>query len=278
MATRPTHFGRYEVIGVAGKGAMGTVYIGRDPDGERKVAIKTCSETGDPDSAQTKVFHKLFLNEAHAAGNLTHPNIIDIYDSGEQGGTLYIIMEYVEGGETLEAYIKPDNLLPIKKAVETFYQCAKALDYAHRQGVIHRDIKPSNIMFGVNGAVKLCDFGVAHSAVGDMTQIMGAVGTPRYMSPEQTRDQDATNKTDLYALGLVMYQLLTGVPAQTGSNIVELFTAIRNTVPPLVTELRPELPNRLARILSQTLEKDPVNRYGSGQQIANDLVSVFGEL
>ena len=278
MATLPTHFGRYSVSSVAGKGAMGTVYVGHDPETDRKIAIKTCSPAGGFDSPQAKISRKLFLNEAHSAGNLRHPNIIRIYDSGEQGHSLYIIMKYVEGGETLEPYIKSDNLLPVKKAVETFYQCAKALDYAHRQGVIHRDIKPSNIMVNEQGAIKLCDFGVAHSALGDMTQVLGRVGTPRYMSPEQTRDDDATNKTDLYSLGLVMYELLTGTPAQDGDNILELFTSIRDIAPPMVTELRPELPSRLAQILVKVLEKEPAKRYGSGQELAGDLVSVFGEL
>ena len=168
--------------------------------------------------------------------------------------------------------------MPVKKALETFYQCAKALDYAHRQGVIHRDIKPGNIMVTASGVVKICDFGVAHNAVGDMTQIMGSMGTPRYMSPEQTMDEDTTNKTDLYCLGVVMYELLTGSRPCPGDSLTELFLSIRSHVPEPVTSIRPELPEALERILVKLLEKEPANRYGNGQALARDLAGVFGEL
>lgn len=257
---------------------MGIVYIAHDPFEDREVAVKVCRIPDDTSSELRKFTRKIFYNEAHSAGVLKHPNILQIFDAGEDEGQPYIVMEYVEGGETLKSYTTGTNLLPIKSVVEIFYQCAKALDYAHRKGVIHRDIKPTNIMLTRNGEVKIADFGIAHNAAGESTQVMGLMGSPRYMSPEQVQEEEVTNKTDLYSLGIVAYELLSGKPPFLAKTIPQLVRKIVDEPAPSPRELRPELPARLEDILDRVMQKKPERRHGSGQELAADLASVFGEL
>ena len=257
---------------------MGVVYVAHDPFQDREVAVKVCRIPDDTSSEIRKFARKLFYNEAHSAGVLKHPNILQVFDAGEEDGQPYIVMEYVDGGETLKSYTRNDHLLPVKSVVELFYQCAKALDYAHRKGVIHRDIKPTNIMLTRNGEVKIADFGIAHNAAGESTQVMGMMGSPRYMSPEQVQEQEVTNKTDLYSLGIVAYELLTGKPPFFAKTIPQLVRKIIDDPAPSPRELRPDLPPRLEDILDRVMQKKPERRHGSGQELAADLASVFGEL
>lgn len=257
---------------------MGIVYAGYDPFEDRDVAVKVCRIPEDTGQELRKITRKIFFNEAHSAGALKHPNILQVYDAGEENDEPYIVMEFVKGGETLKDFTDPETILPTKSVVEIFYQCAKALDYAHRHGVIHRDIKPTNIMRTSEGDVKIADFGVAHNATGDATQVMGIMGSPRYMSPEQVREEDLTNKTDLYSLGIVAFELLTGRPPFPATSIPQLIRKIINEPAPSVCEMRPDLPVRLDRILRKVLEKDPAKRFGSGQELAAELAGVFGEL
>ncbi len=278
MSDLPEKIGKYEITGLAGEGNMGIVYIAHDPFEDREVAVKVCRIPDDTSSELRKFTRKIFYNEAHSAGVLKHPNILQIFDAGEDEGQPYIVMEYVEGGETLKSYTTSTKLLPIKSVVEIFYQCAKALDYAHRKGVIHRDIKPTNIMLTRNGEVKIADFGIAHNAAGESTQVMGLMGSPRYMSPEQVQEEDVTNKTDLYSLGIVAYELLSGKPPFLAKTIPQLVRKIVNEPAPSPREFRPELPARLEDILDRVMQKKPERRHGSGQELAADLASVFGEL
>ncbi len=278
MSDLPEKIGKYEVTGLAGEGNMGVVYVAHDPFEDREVAVKVCRIPDDTSSEIRKFARKMFYNEAHSAGVLKHPNILQIFDAGEEEGQPYIVMEYVEGGETLKAYTRKSNLLPVKSVVEIFYQCSKALDYAHRKGVIHRDIKPTNIMLTRNGEVKIADFGIAHNAAGESTQVMGMMGSPRYMSPEQVQEQEVTNKTDLYSLGIVAYELLTGKPPFLAKTIPQLVRKIIDDPAPSPREMRPELPPRLEDILDRVMQKKPERRHGSGQELAADLASVFGEL
>ncbi len=278
MSDLPEKIGKYEITGLAGEGNMGIVYIAHDPFEDREVAVKVCRIPDDTSSELRKFTRKIFYNEAHSAGVLKHPNILQIFDAGEDEGQPYIVMEYVEGGETLKSYTTSANLLPIKSVVEIFYQCAKALDYAHRKGVIHRDIKPTNIMLTRNGEVKIADFGIAHNAAGESTQVMGLMGSPRYMSPEQVQEEEVTNKTDLYSLGIVAYELLSGKPPFLAKTIPQLVRKIVDEPAPSPRELRPELPARLEDILDRVMQKKPERRHGSGQELAADLASVFGEL
>jgi serine/threonine protein kinase len=278
MAELPEKIGKYEITSVAGEGNMGVVYRARDPFENRDVAIKVCRIPEDTGGELRKITRKIFFNEAHSAGLLKHPNILQVYDAGEENDQPYIVMEYVEGGETLKSYTVPEKLLPTKAIVEILYQCAKALDYAHRHGVIHRDIKPTNIMLTADGNVKIADFGIAHNATGDATQVMGVMGSPRYMSPEQVQEHELTNKTDLYSLGIVAFELLTGRPPFLGKSIPELVRKILNEPAPKLSVVNPSLPARLGEVLERVLEKNPGKRFGSGQEIASDLAGVFGEL
>ena len=278
MSELPEKIGKYEIASVAGEGNMGIVYLARDPFENRDVAIKICRIPEGTSGELRKITKKIFYNEAHSAGLLKHPNILQVHDAGEEDGQPYIVMEYVEGGETLKSFTQPEKLLPTKTVVEILYQCAKALDYAHRHGVIHRDIKPTNIMLTADGNVKIADFGVAHNATGDATQVMGVMGSPRYMSPEQVQEHELTNKTDLYSLGIVAYELLTGNAPFLGKSIPELVGKILDDPAPLLRTMNPDVPARLEEILKRILEKDPRKRFGSGQEIASDLAGVFGEL
>lgn len=210
MSELPEKFGKYHVLGLAGRGNMGVVYVGYDPFADRDVAIKVSNVEEKLEDTAARQARKLFFNEAHMAGLLNHPNILKIFDAGVEDGEPYIVMEYVEQGETLLEYCDPATLLPVPRVAAIIAKCARAIDYAHRQGVIHRDIKPSNIMQTPDGEVKIGDFGIAHRTLADDTHVLGIVGTPRYMSPEQVQEEKITGQTDIYSLGVVMFELLTG--------------------------------------------------------------------
>ena len=187
----PDKVGKYVIVKEVGRGSTGVVYLSHDPYYRRDVAIKVYNlESQDEDRA--RVTRKMFLSEAHMVGMLQHPNILPIYDAGEEDGHYYIVTEHVHGARTLSAYCKPDNLLPIDDVVEIMYKCAKALHYAHSRGVIHRDIKPSNIMLTQANDVRIIDFGIALVADSDISRIEGIAGSPSYMSPEQVQSLEIT--------------------------------------------------------------------------------------
>ena len=273
----PKNLGKYEVVEEIDRGSMGTVYLGHDPYIDRPVAIKVAhaEQLNDEDSGEQ--YRKMFFNEAHTAGRLTHPNIIGIYDAGVDGENCYIVMEYVKGGQTLKPYTKGDALLPVDKVVEISFKCAKALDYAHKQGVIHRDIKPTNILVTEDMDVKIGDFSIAHITKLDSTETMpmGLVGSPRYMSPEQVNEDFITSQTDLFSLGIVMYELLSGKHPFAAENFSRLVQKILNEHPPKVTEFRSEISPTLADIVDKALAKDVDNRYQMGLDIASDLSRAF---
>lgn len=278
--TVPEKLGKYEVREEINRGSMGVVYLGYDPYIDREVAIKVAflDSLNDPESGAR--YRKMFFNEAHTAGLLTHPNIMNIFDAGVDEDNCYIIMEYVQGGNTLASYCNSDNLLPVDKVVEVIFKCAKALDYAHRQGVIHRDIKPSNILFTPEEDVKIGDFSIAHVVNADSTetQVGGVMGSPRYMSPEQLREEEVGVQTDIYSLGIVMYELLTGHQAFKAENFSALVNKILNENPVDMTELRSDLPAELNNILSRAIAKDVKERYQMGMELAADLSQAFDEL
>ncbi len=278
MPELPEKFGKYHVVGLAGRGNMGVVYLGYDPFADRDVAIKVSTVKENLEDTAARQARKLFFNEAHMAGLLDHPNILKILDAGEENGEPYIVMEYVEGSHTLLPYCQPKEMLPVPKVAEIIAICARAIDYAHRQGVIHRDIKPSNIMQTIDGDLKIGDFGIAHRTLADTTHVLGIVGSPRYMSPEQVQEDKVSGQTDLYSLGVVMFELLTGRGPFVGASLSSLIHQIVNEPPPSVLELRPELPGALDDILMCALAKDPSQRYRSGIEFASDLAGVFSEL
>ena len=203
--------GKYEVQGKLGEGATSTVYLAHDPFSDRQVAVKVIFPEVLKDREQGRQYRHLLMNEASLAGKLIHPHIVQIFDAVLDDDESYIVMEYVAGG-TLEQFCQPDNLLPLNRLAEMIFKCTRALEYAYRQGITHRDIKPANILLtGTGGGdIKISDFGAAlQTRDQTQTQVSG-VGSPAYMSPQQVREMPLTHQTDIYSLGVVMYQLLTG--------------------------------------------------------------------
>ena len=279
-ASIPEKLGKYEILEEIGRGSMGVVYKAYDPYIDRRVAIKVALADALKDKELEARFKKMFFNEAHTAGMLRHPNILDIFDAGIDGEKCYIVMELVEGGQTIRPHCRAENLLPINQAVEIIFKCANALDYAHRQGVIHRDIKPSNILLSNDHDIKIADFSIAHIAQADMTQTMpmGFVGSPRYMSPEQIREDIISSQTDIFSLGVVAYELLTGrhpFGAETFSSLIH--NVINEEATPM-KQHRKDIPEVLERIIARALEKTPGRRYRMGLDLASDLSIAFTHL
>lgn len=276
----PSKLGKYEVLEEISRGSMGTVYLGHDPYIDRSVAIKVAHAEQLKDEESGSQYRKMFFNEAHTAGLLTHPNIIGIYDAGVDGESCYIVMEYVEGGNTLKPYCKGESLLPVQKVVEIIFKCAKALDYAHRQGVIHRDIKPTNILVTTDLDIKIGDFSIAYITQLDNTGTMpmGMVGSPRYMSPEQITEDALTHQTDLFSLGVIMYELLTGKHPFAAENFSRLVQRVLNEEPPAITDFRSDLSRDLQKIVSRALAKKIEDRYRTGMDLASDLSKAFEHL
>ncbi len=280
MSDAPKKLGKYDILSEIGRGSMGIVYRAFDPYINREVAVKVAMAEALKDKDTGERFRKMFFNEAHTAGMLRHPNILDIFDAGVDGDSCYIVMELVAKGGTLRPYCRAEKLLPLNQAAEIIFKCAKALDYAHRQGVIHRDIKPSNILVTDDMDVKIADFSIAHAVRQDTTQTMplGFVGSPRYMSPEQVHEDVITNQTDLFSLGVVAYELITGHHPFGGESFSALVHKIVNEDPPPMSNYRADTPEVLERIVRRTLEKNPARRYRTGLDIAADLSMAFTHL
>ncbi len=265
----PEEIGKYKVTGLAGKGAMGVVYVGHDPFIDRVVAIKVNTLTGGGDSdLSAQQSRKLFFNEAQAAGALDHPHILKIYDAGDSDGQLYIVMEFVEKADTLKSFIHKNRLMPIERVVRCVIQCAEALHYAHQHGITHRDIKPANLLLNTKGDIKVADFGIALRTKTDQTQVMGWFGSPMYMSPEQARDEPLNHLSDLFSLGVVLYELLTGQHPFFAKGISGLVENVLKRDPPPLAGIRPEIPAALAAIVVKSLAKDKAKRYQSGGEMA----------
>lgn len=280
MAAYPDRFGKYEVIEKIGEGSMGTVFSAHDPYEDRKVAIKVAHPQFIGEDEEGQRFKKLFFNEANAAGRLDHPNILNVQDAGVDGDFCYLVMELVEGAKTLEPYCKPDNLLPLREVVGILYKIAKALDYAHQQGIIHRDIKPSNILLTPDRDVKLADFSIAMitSADNTKTQFHGFLGSPLYMSPEQINEAVMTSASDIFSLGIVTYVLLTGSNPFQADNLNALSQKITSHQPEPLDEFRGDLPEGLEYVIKRMLKKDPNARYAVGMDVAGDLAVIYEDL
>lgn len=270
MTTDVEKIGKYRILDIAGQGAMGIVYLGHDPFINRKVAIKVCSDPDEHGSVSDRS-RRIFFNEAQAAGTLDHANILRVYDAGEADNQPYIVMEYIAGGATLKSYCSPESLLPIPKVVEIIYKCAKALDYAHHRGVLHRDIKPANIMMAEDDEPKIGDFGIAQLASAETTQLMSAVGSPRYMSPEQASEEELSGQTDLYSLGVTLYEMLAGRPPHNQTALPALMLAITTKQATPIRDIRPEIPQELADIVHRSIERDLSVRYKLGNEFAEAL-------
>jgi tRNA A-37 threonylcarbamoyl transferase component Bud32 len=261
----------YPVIRKLGEGATSEVFLCQDPFRNREVAVKRIFPEALRDPTRGRLFRKLFFTEASLAGKLIHPHIAQIFDAGIGEDSGYIVMEYVAGA-TMERFCAPENLLAVEQVVEIVFKCTRALGYAHMQGVTHRDIKPGNILYaGDPTDVRIGDFGLALNMGAETTQITG-VGSPAYMSPEQIREELVDHRTDIYSLGVVMYQMLTGRLPFRGTNKFTMIYQITQYDPAPPSALRPEVPQSLDRIVRRAMHKEAAKRYSSGDEFAEDLI------
>lgn len=266
--------GRFMVQRELGRGAMGAVYLGVDPQSRRQVAIKTMALAHEFSGDQLADARQRFLREAETAGRLRHPDIVTIVDAGEDRNLAYIAMELLSGYD-LTRHTRPGQLLPVAEVLHITARVADALAFAHKHGVIHRDVKPANVMIDpAIQQVKVTDFGIARVTDASKTRTGAVLGTPSYMSPEQLAGRRLDGRSDLYSLGVMLFQLLTGQLPMRGDSMAALMYAIANTPAPDVRSVRPELPQTLAEVVSLALEKRPEVRYADGEQLALDLRTV----
>ncbi len=261
--------GRFEVLAEIGRGAMGIVYKAKDPMLERIVAIKTINMGMDRDGAE--MYEKRFYQEARAAGGLNHPNIVTVYDIGKTETECYMAMEYIEGAE-LRTLLLPGKPLPVPRALSIAAQVAEGLAYAHERGVVHRDIKPANIMVPDSGAVKITDFGIARMRSSNVqTQTGMMMGSPKYMSPEQVIGKRADHRTDIFSLGVILYEMLTGAAPFTGESVNAVMYQIVNFVPPAPNAINPAAPSALDGVVAGMLAKSLDERFQSAAEVARRL-------
>ena len=274
----PCKIGKYEVLQKIGHGTCGVVYKGFDPFVRRDVAIKIAHSEHSTDVIESHYETRAFFAEAYAAGRLQHPNIISLYDAGVEGDLNYIVMEYMEGETLLEYCRKNGKRLETETIIDAMFNTAKALDYSHQMGVIHRDIKPSNIMYGNAGEIKLMDFSIAEVTPTLAFTPESVIGSPSYMAPEQILRKEVTSVSDLYSLGAVMYQLLTGERPFPSDDVKQVFRDIVRTPAPLVRDQRPDLPEALSDIINKLLQKDPQDRFQTAKELVTQLTILFDNL
>jgi serine/threonine-protein kinase len=268
--------GRYRIERQLGRGSMGAVYLGHDPQIGRAVAIKTMALSREFEGSELADARGRFFREAEMAGRLHHPDIVTIFDAGEEDGLAYIAMEFVAGHD-LVGHTLPNQLLPVPQVLRLLARVARALAHAHAQGVIHRDVKPANVMIDpASGTVKVTDFGIARITDACRTRTGMVLGTPSFMSPEQMAGRRVDGRTDLYSLGVMLFQLLTGALPHRAESMAALMSQIVNDAAPDVRTLRPELPEALANVVALALEKRVEVRYADGGQLADDLLQVAG--
>ena len=261
-------FGRYNLVAKLGKGSMGIVYKAHDPNIDRPIALKVMRR----DRVTSQDFVQRFLKEARAIGKLSHPNIVSVYDAGQDRGALFIAMELLEG-KSLEEIMKNKRLGP-HDIVKLGIQVAEALDYAHQQGIVHRDIKPSNIILTPAEQVKITDFGIARiedPSATQQTQAGQILGTPAYMSPEQVRGGQVDSRSDLYSLGVILYELITGNRPFTGDSIATIFSAILLEEPAALEVSDSPMRQTLNEVVVKSLNKSPEKRFHTGKEMANPL-------
>lgn len=277
MINRPTKIGKYDVSGELGRGATAVVYLGEDQFNDRKVAIKVAMGDEGMGEDEARRFEKLFLNEAAMVGKLSHPNIVGVFDAVVEGDLRYIVMEYVGGG-SLKKFCTETNLLPVRQAVLIIFKACRALDYAFQNGVIHRDIKAANILLSDRDDIKISDFGTAQISQSTHTQIDGFVGSPAYMAPEQINEEPPSVQSDIYSLGVTMYELLAGRLPFQATNSVAMINKILNEDPTSLKSIRPDIPDKLVEIVEKAMAKDPAKRYPAWYAMARDLADTFPQL
>jgi beta-lactam-binding protein with PASTA domain len=267
--------GRYRIIRKLGSGGMANVYLAEDEELGRRVAIKILNDRHAADDQ----FVERFRREAKNAAGLSHPNIVSIYDRGEAEGTYYIAMEYLEG-RSLKERIVEDGPLPIRDAIEVTRQILRAIGFAHRRGIVHRDIKPHNVLLVQDGPgderFKVTDFGISRTTASQMTEAGSIVGTAQYLSPEQARGAPVDQRSDVYSVGIVLYELLTGMLPFTGETPLEIAMKHLSEVPKPPSELRPDVPPDLDMVVLRALAKDPADRFESAEEMERELARVAG--
>jgi serine/threonine-protein kinase len=266
----PSMLGRYRVLKELGRGAMGLVYLGKDPTIQRFVAIKTMRLDHIDQDDKLQEIKARFFREAESTGRLSHPNIVTIYDAGEENDLGYIAMELIEGTPLSQSARKP-NLMPLNEVLLTIATVADALDYAHQQGIVHRDIKPANIMLTKDRVVKVMDFGIAKMASSRKTQTNIVMGTPTYMSPEQIAGKKVDGRSDIFSLGIVLFELLTGQLPFTADNLSAVLFSIAHHPHPAIQPLRPDLPPMVQEIVNRALQKELPHRYRRADEFASEL-------
>jgi serine/threonine-protein kinase len=266
LEIKPT-VGRYEIVREIGQGAMGIVYEARDPKINRVLAIKTIRFSDEFEEERVKDIRNRFFREAEIAGKLSHPSIVSIYDVGEDYDLTYLAMEFLEG-EDLRQHCKKGSLLPLRKVLDMVSEVAIALDYAHGEGVIHRDVKPGNIMLL---KIKVTDFGIAKAISSTQTKSGIVLGTPNYMSPEQINGQKIDGRSDLFSLGAVLFELLTGQVPFHGKNMTNLLYQITQVKHLSARDINPKVPKVCDQIINRALEKGPEKRFQSGAEFAKYL-------
>lgn len=269
----PERIGRYELLRELGRGSTGVVYLARDDECDGEVALKLYhSPALRPERAAAR--RKLFLNEARLVGALSHPNIVPVLDAGEIGGNAYIVSRYVRGAEPLSNHTRLTQLLPQRRVVDVLFSCAKALDYAHRRGVVHRDIKPSNVLMSFEGTPMIADFGISVHAETGENAVEGLVGSPSYMAPEQVRYGAATAASDVYALGVLGYELIAGQRPFRGESLSHLVHEVIYASPRPLSQLRANVAPALEGVIARAMEKDPERRFAGALTMAAELARV----
>ncbi|MDX8404233.1 MAG: serine/threonine-protein kinase [Mariprofundaceae bacterium] len=273
---KPT-LGRYEIIKELGKGAMGTVYLGKDPKINRQVAIKTMALSQEFEADELEEVKERFFREAETAGMLNHPNIVTIFDAGDEHDLAYIAMEFLDGND-LAPYTKKGKLFPLAASMKICGKVAEALHYAHAQNVVHRDIKPANIMLLKSKSVKVTDFGIARITASSKTKTGVVLGTPSYMSPEQLSGKHVDGRSDIFSLGVMLYEMLTGVRPFRGDSMATLMFQIANEPHPDIREHRKDLPDSVAKLVDKMLTKDPETRIATGNEVVRGIISALKDI
>jgi serine/threonine protein kinase len=278
----PERIGKYLIRGELGRGAGGIVYKSYDPFVRRDVAVKLARHQGDGTVAPEESEEgQAFFAEARAAGMLQHPNIVSLFDAGVENDVFYLVMEYIDGATLLPLCNPHAPRPPVERVLEIIFKCANALDYSHTRGIMHRDIKPSNIMLTQSGVPKIMDFSIAEINTDTQSGFalsQSLLGSPLYMSPEQVRMEPLTPASDLYSLGAVMYQMLTGAPLFKAPNLRALFQMIEHSAPPRVEDSRVDVSPEVCAVVSRLLQKRARDRYQSGKELAGELSRLFDAL
>jgi len=278
LATEPRRqFGEYEVESVLGKGAMGMVYLARDRRIGRRVALKTVQvqQQFDDESEATEFYQRL-QREAEVCGAMQHPNIVTLYEPGYENNVIsFLATEWVEG-ESLRDRLKRSKPLPLEDALRVGEDILRGLTYAHAKGVIHRDIKPANILLSTEGQAKIADFGIARPAGSTLTQVGSMLGTPNYMSPEQVKCADVTARSDLFSVGVVIYEMLTGVKPFSAPDVSNILRNVVEKDPPLASEVNNDVPESIGRFVARLLPKAPEERFATASEALRELQTLRG--